>query len=557
MAYLKAKNGPLAGQRIELSDDEMILGRSPDCSIQVEDYAVSRKHARVLRGDDGFQIEDLKSRNKTYLNDIVLTEGIHQLRNGDKVAICDVIFNFYDDLPGGLSDSLDGSRLSVLFEGKDIGHSTIMSKLEVGIGRGGVQLSASPEIKLSALLEITKALGNALSLDDVLPSVLDALFKVFMQADRAFIALVGVDGTLVPRWSKARRDDCEDTIRISRTIVNHVLDLRQAVLSADAASDQQFDASQSIADFQIRSMMCAPLFDFAGEPIGVLQVDTLERNKQFNDEDLEVLVSVATQAGIAIDNAKRHDESLAQAAIKKDLELAAKVQAGFLPHERPHLSGYEFYDYYKAANFIGGDYYDYLEMNNGNLAIIVADVVGHGVAAAMLMAKLSAETRFCLAGTEDVAQAVINLNNRMTGMALDRFVTFLLVVIDPSTDELSVVNAGHMAPYHRKADGSVDLVGEEFANIPIGIMEDIEYQAFAFQLREGESLTMYTDGLNEAENGSEELFGMEAIQQIIEQHDDAADVRGERILNAVLAHSDGEVQGDDMCLVAINRTTNP
>ena len=387
MAYLKAKNGPLAGQRIELSGDEMILGRSPDCDIQVEDYAVSRKHAKMLRSEDGYRIEDLKSRNKTYLNDVILTEGRHQLRNGDKVAICDVIFNFYDELSGSISDSLDGSRLSILFEGKDAGHSTIMSKLEVGTGKGGVQLSASPEVKLSALMEITKALGNALSLDDVLPSVLDALFKVFMQADRAFIALISNDGTLVPRWSKARRDDCEETIRISRTIVNHVLDLRQAVLSADAASDQQFDASQSIADFQIRSMMCAPLFDFSGEPIGVLQVDTLERNKQFNDEDLEVLVSVATQAGIAIDNARLHDETLAQAAIKKDLELAAKVQAGFLPHEHPHLSGYEFYDYYKAANFIGGDYYDYLE-------IIVADVVGHGVAAAMLMAKLSAETRF-------------------------------------------------------------------------------------------------------------------------------------------------------------------
>ena len=553
MAYLKAKNGPLAGQRIELSEEVMVLGRSPECDIQVEDYAVSRKHAKLICGQDGFQIEDLKSRNKTYLNDIVLTDGAHQLRNGDKVAICDVIFNFYDDFSGSLSDSLDGSRISVLFDGKDVGHSTIMSKLEIGSGKGGLQLSASPEIKLSALMEITRALGNALSLDDVLPSVLDALFKVFMQADRAFIALVGEDGTLVPRWSKARRDDCEETIRISRTIVNHVLDLRQAVLSADAASDQQFDANQSIADFQIRSMMCAPLFDFAGEPIGVLQVDTLERNKQFNDEDLEVLVSVATQAGIAIDNARLHDEALAQAAIKKDLELAAKVQAGFLPNERPSLSGYEFYDYYKAANFIGGDYYDYLQMNNGNLAIIVADVVGHGVAAAMLMAKLSAETRFCLAGTEDIAQAIVNLNNRMTGMALDRFVTFLLVVINPETHDMAVVNAGHMAPFHRKVDGSVELVGEEFADLPIGIMEGVEYQAFTFQLQEGESLTMYTDGLNEAENGSEELFGIEAIQHMIEQHDDAAAARGERILKAVLAHSEGQVQGDDMCLVAFNR----
>ena len=554
MAYLKAKNGPLAGQRIELSEDEMILGRSPDCNIQVEDYAVSRKHAKVIRSGDAYSLEDLKSRNKTYLNDIVLTEGAHQLRNGDKVAVCDVIFNFYDELAGGMSDSLDGSRISVLFDGNDVGHSTIMSKLEVGTSKGNIQLAASPEMKLSALLEITRALGNALGLDDVLPSVLDALFKVFMQADRAFIALMGDDGNLIPRWSKARRDDCEETIRISRTIVTHVIELREAVLSADAASDQQFDASQSIADFQIRSMMCAPLFDVDGEPIGVLQVDTLERNKQFNEEDLEVLVSVATQAGIAIDNARLHDDALAQAAIKKDLELAAKVQAGFLPNERPHLDGYEFYDYYKAANFIGGDYYDYLEMNNGNLAIIVADVVGHGVAAAMLMAKLSAETRFCLAGTEDVAQAIINLNNRMTGMALDRFVTFLLVMINSDTHEITLVNAGHMAPFHRKTDGTVDLVGEDYADLPIGIMEDVEYQSYSFHLAPGESLTMYTDGLNEQDNGRDELFGIEAIGELVKQHQDTATERGERILQAVTEFSAGAIQGDDMCLVALNRT---
>ena len=554
MAYLKAKNGPLAGQRIELSEDEMILGRSPDCNIQVEDYAVSRKHAKVIRSGDAYSLEDLKSRNKTYLNDIVLTEGAHQLRNGDKVAVCDVIFNFYDELAGGMSDSLDGSRISVLFDGNDVGHSTIMSKLEVGTSKGNIQLAASPEMKLSALLEITRALGNALGLDDVLPSVLDALFKVFMQADRAFIALMGDDGNLIPRWSKARRDDCEETIRISRTIVNHVIELREAVLSADAASDQQFDASQSIADFQIRSMMCAPLFDVDGEPIGVLQVDTLERNKQFNEEDLEVLVSVATQAGIAIDNARLHDDALAQAAIKKDLELAAKVQAGFLPNERPHLDGYDFYDYYKAANFIGGDYYDYLEMNNGNLAIIVADVVGHGVAAAMLMAKLSAETRFCLAGTEDVAQAIINLNNRMTGMALDRFVTFLLVMINSDTHEITLVNAGHMAPFHRKTDGTVDLVGEDYADLPIGIMEDVEYQSYSFHLAPGESLTMYTDGLNEQDNGRDELFGIEAIGELVKQHQDTATERGERILQAVTEFSAGAIQGDDMCLVALNRT---
>ena len=184
----------------------------------------------------------------------------------------------------------------------------------------------------------------------------------------------------------------------------------------------------------------------------------------------------------------------------------------------------------------------------------MADVVGHGVAAAMLMAKLSAETRFCLAGTEDVAQAIINLNNRMTGMALDRFVTFLLVMINSDTHEITLVNAGHMAPFHRKTDGTVDLVGEDYADLPIGIMEDVEYQSYSFHLAPGESLTMYTDGLNEQDNGRDELFGIEAIGELVKQHQDTATERGERILQAVTDFSAGAIQGDDMCLVALNRT---
>jgi GAF domain-containing protein len=151
-----------------------------------------------------------------------------------------------------------------------------------------------------------------------------------------------------------------------------VIELKEAILSADAASDQQFDASQSIADFKIRSMMCVPLFGIGGKVLGVLQVDTLERNKQFNDSDLEVLVSVATQAGIALDNARMHDNALVQQAIQIDLELAQQVQLGFLPSSGPEIEHYTFFDYYRAANHIGGDYYDYLELKNGTLAVIVA-----------------------------------------------------------------------------------------------------------------------------------------------------------------------------------------
>ncbi|MCH2612663.1 MAG: FHA domain-containing protein, partial [Pirellulales bacterium] len=177
MAYLKAKNGPLAGQRLELIEDSTVLGRSPECDIQVEDYAVSRKHAVLHLQDNQFLVEDLKSRNKTYLNDIALDDGKHQLRNGDKIGICDVVFHFYQDFGDSLDDSSMAAGLSVLFgDSEPVGGSTIMSKLDVHSSGGQVQLTASPQVTLNALIEITQSLGKALALDEVLPTVLDSLF---------------------------------------------------------------------------------------------------------------------------------------------------------------------------------------------------------------------------------------------------------------------------------------------------------------------------------------------------------------------------------------------
>ena len=268
MAYLRAKNGPVSGQTFELDESSSTIGRAPDCEIQIEDYAVSRRHAKIIAEDDRYFIEDLKSRNRTYLNDQSIEDGRQQLSDGDRLTVCDVVFVFHQTEGSQQAVGTGTGDVPVLLDTHEGSGSTIMSKLEVTSNSGQVQLIASPEVKLHAIMEIMRALGKAISLDNVLPTVLDSLFKIFVQADRAFIGLRDASGLLVPKWSKARREDSNDAIRISRTIINRVMELKEAVLSADAVSDQQFDASQSIADFRIRSMMCAPLFDSEGEVIG-------------------------------------------------------------------------------------------------------------------------------------------------------------------------------------------------------------------------------------------------------------------------------------------------
>ena len=134
--------------------------------------------------------------------------------------------------------------------------------------------------------------------------------------------------------------------------------------------------AQSIADFAIRSMICAPMIGTEGEAIGVIQIDTMNQKSRFSDEDLEVLAGVASQAAMSLENAKMHEQVLAQQGLERDLELARRMQRALLPAHPPEIPGYCFFDYYQSAKQVGGDYYDYVELPNDRFAVIVGDVAG-------------------------------------------------------------------------------------------------------------------------------------------------------------------------------------
>lgn len=562
MPALHVNNGPEAGKKYELTLPEYILGRHPECTIVIDVGAVSRHHCRVFKEAQGYWIEDLKSRNGTFVNDVQIA-GKHRLQEADQIRVCDVTFTFKADQPkptpivSPFGSKLDESSFRAIVvddDNDDSGGSTIMSKLDVRSGRSGAQLQASPEAKLKALIEITQSLGGAVSLDAVLPQVLDSLFRIFVQADRGFIGLTDkVSGKLIPRWTKLRRLDSDETIRVSRTISKHVLDSKEAILSADAASDSRFEMSQSIADFRIRSMMCAPLIDREGRAVGVLQIDTMDQRQRFTESDLELLVSAASQASIAIDNAQLHEEAIKQRTTERDLELAREVQRAFLPEKHPDIPGYEFYDYYQAASEVGGDYYDYIDLPHGRVAVIVADVVGHGVAAAMLMAKLSAEARFSLLLEATPAGAIHRLNNRISRLHLDRFVTFVMAVLDPQTHNVTIVNAGHMAPLLRRANGSLEEPSSREAGLPLGILEEITYESVDVQLAPGDSMTMYTDGIDEAMDRDGNQYTIDRMREMVRRSDGSPKGVGEPLLADVRKYLDGKLQDDDMCLVSLRR----
>ena len=560
MFQLVATSGPSQGTRYELVDGEYVLGRDPsECQIVIKDVpAVSRKHARLFKSGSGYAVEDLKSRNRTFLN--AEPEPIADsrvLRHGDQIRICEVTFQFQSISPPAQPQMVDGADLAQISDDEHESlNSTIIKSFPVDISsssHGSVRVTSSPEVKLAALMEITRNLGSAISLDEVLPQVLKSLFKIFVQADRGFIVLQTPDGKLIPRWVRLRREDGHDTIRISRTIIKKVMESREAILSADAATDNRFEMSQSIADFRIRSMMCAPLMDNEGKAMGALQIDTLNQRQKFQPEDLELLMSAGAQASVAIQNAQMHDAALRQKEIDRDMQLARDVQRGFLPEARPELPSYQFYDYYQPAEQVGGDYFDYIPLPDGRVAIVVADVVGHGIAAALLMAKLSAEARFSLYTEQEPAAAITRLNEKLSRLNIQRFVTLICVVLCPKTHKMLIVNAGHMAPLVRRKNGSIEEPGEDIAGLPLGITDDVVYEQAETTLGPGESVTLYTDGINESIDKNGAFYTIDRMRKHARENDHGPEHLGKMIVEDVRGFLAGAAQNDDMCLVCFGR----
>ncbi len=187
-------------------------------------------------------------------------------------------------------------------------------------------------------MEIGQAFSRALALDEVLPKLLDGLFAIFAQADRGVLVLrEPLTGRLVPKAVKHRRPALAETVRVSRTIMQGVIASKEAILSADAATDARFSTAESIVDFQIRSVMCAPIINSEGQVLGVIQIDTRDQRQRFGREDLDVLASVACQAAIAVENAQLHEAAVREQALSRELSVAHDVLRGFLPADRPQI----------------------------------------------------------------------------------------------------------------------------------------------------------------------------------------------------------------------------
>jgi serine phosphatase RsbU (regulator of sigma subunit) len=416
-------------------------------------------------------------------------------------------------------------------------------------------LQTQPAEKLRIILDISNSLTKSLDIDALLPRIVEHLFQLFPQADRGFIILWDeAADRLVPHVAKTRRAGDEAGARFSACIVRQCLANAQAILGNDLP--RQFPESESVAALPVRSLMCTPMWSQEGRPVGAVQLDLSAPNKKFTKDDLNLLLGVASQASIALSNARLYRDSLTHQRHVRDLEVAHEVQQALLPRRPPDVPGYQFFAYYQPAQEIGGDYYDFVPLPGRGVAALLGDVAGKGVAAALVMVKFSVEARGCLLTEAGPAAAVNRLNAVMSRAALaDRFVTLIAAALDPATHTATLVNAGHPSPLiARRATGAVETATPlEVVGRPIGLDDDLEYACCQVQLGPGDRLLLYSDGVTEALDAHGRAFGVAGVRAVLGAGTLPPQETGERLIQAVKEHGAGCEQTDDVTLVCLGR----
>lgn len=575
MAVLQILSGDAVGKQFPMIAERTILGRHPNCQVVLNSSVVSRQHAQVLESHGTFYIEDLRSRNGTFLNEQKIS-GRTELHDGDQIRLCDVVLNFVlfpsvtkmpirpENRPPRVdSGTIDAMKSGVLDQSQlfeipadevpQFSGSTSIHRLP---SDSVYRSSIAPGVKLKAILEITQALGRELEIDAVLPKMLTTLFNIFPQAEQGFVLLKDPEtNRLRVKASRTRSETETETVAVSMTVVRHALQTRESILSRNVRDDSRFKKSTAFSKMQITSMMCVPIVNQENDGLGVIQIVTRDSARAFSEEDLDLLSSLATQASLAIENARLHEEDVHRRELERDLEFATQVQLGFLPKIRPKLADYTFHDYYEAALSVGGDYFDYLTLADGRVAMAIGDVAGKGMPAALLMARLYSSMRFQLLTKKTLEEAVAGLNEEISSSGLGhRFITFMVMLLDPVQHTITIVNAGHLPPLCRSADGQVRVLARETASLPLGVEPVLTFESATVPIAPGDTIIAYTDGVNEAMNPDREIFGNDRLMKLLTTCQGTISETVEAIVENVEEFMGTMASRDDTCIIGVHRS---
>ena len=578
MTQLHIKYPDLTVKSTPLTKETLVIGRRPFCDIVLSNNAVSREHARLYCESSIWKIEDLRSRNGVWINGRRIDKPT-ELKDGDSIQIGVYNMTIQDDTNARGNKTSKKESVSTddfSWSEEEVDPSSFQSRIELGSSRGARERAKSGESaskyereislleeRTNALLEFARIVGKSQDWREQTPSILENLLTLFPKADSACLLICEPSETEPNKsiWKTLgyRLRDESDTspYRISRAIIHHVARSHEAVLSVSPRSDLRFEGSDSIFKSQIESVMAVPLYDDANRRLmGVFQLDARKNGKRFANSDLSTFVTIVNQIAVYIENQLYRAKWAKEKEAENELRAAIQVQRCLLPAEAPKIDRYDFYDLYRPAESVGGDYYDYIPLSDGSIAFVLGDVTGHGFASSLVMVNFASETRNCLAMEKTRVGAFQRLNRFIYERYQQTFfVTLVMLVLEPETGTIHLLNAGHPAPVVSKRNGDVERIGVGLHGTMLGVKRDEVYSESVYQLQEGEAISIMSDGIADTMNSSDERFTDERVLEGLKNPEGLDAVHlGRRLENQLRAFAGSSVQNDDQCLVIIRRT---
>ncbi|HEY7368914.1 MAG TPA: SpoIIE family protein phosphatase [Thermoanaerobaculia bacterium] len=540
----------MAAQKVPLDRPVTTVGRSSMNDIPVSDKMLSRQHARIVKdGDGGLTVEDLGSRNGTFVNGEKVV-GRLPLRSGDRITLGSVTLKVESEsttrvrIEEAVGDPLDNTILKASAE-------LLRQPTQTDPRLPAEQLSRLID-SLRVVNELTIRMLSDVTVEDLLNFLLDKVFET-LHPDRAVVLLKqGPDQQLTPAVVRVAEGLQPEEIRLSRTLVAAVVEKRNGILLMDTAEGSGVNLAESIRLSGIKSVLAAPL-ENEGVVVGLIYVDVRVGHRSFEEADLRLLTSLANVAAAKIQTARLQMEAAEKKQMEREFSLAREIQQRLLPDEPPQVAGWEFYGSNIASRQVSGDYFDFRGRPDGKVYVAIADVCGKGVGPALLMASLQASFHAWADEGVPVAEMTGRLSeaiSRRTGP--DRFITFLLALVDPTTGEFEYTNAGHNPGLLMQPDGSIEELKSH--GLPLALFPGRPYTSSTLALTTGSQVCLYTDGVTEANSPDGAEFGIDRLKEVLASQKGREAAELDAAIGAALdEHARGEPFADDRTLVVVRR----
>lgn len=527
-----------------LEEGPIVIGRSTANGLAISDAKLSRQHARLLKDEKGWSVEDLGSHNGTFLNGERLIKP-ERLKPGDVLILGEsrIVVKAFGgkEAPGEVqTTTFFRSAAELLDQGKV---NTLTA--------GDKEIRVHAE-RLRLLNEVHGALSRSISLNELLPQILDRVFE-HLRPQEGAIYLRSPDGSMT---CAARRSSGTPNAApfYSTHLVREVAEKGMAALVMDVLADERFSEAESVAGVGMRSVVAAPLLDSEGS-LGMIVMASGLASRRFVQEDMELLTTLASAAALRIRNVALAEEAAESRRLAAEIALARRIQESLLPAELPAVPGWELFAVNRPSRFVSGDFYTAVMRDDPiRLAVMVADVAGKGMAASLLAASLEALCAGPLESGLPPQDVFTRVSQRLFARTPpEKFATAFLGVLDPATGELQCANAGHCPPLILEEGGGRRWL--RGAGMPLGLIDGATYSQLEIVLGPADVLVLFTDGFTEAINPSEEEFGAERLAEVLARSSGSplGEVAAslERELDLFTA---GAPFSDDRTLVLLRRT---